>query len=187
MTNKIEQGDYRALLRKICAAAGKNDLPRITSEEIESLLRSTDWNTALSAVRVLCGRDHMPTNLLGGLENVIREIEQNSDKAKLERETWRAQEGCCTPEEWQYLFRITAMIMRMHISGETPTNPDGITIAMTIDEYKQAGMPATWSPILDHFLKGYYQAYMLDKTKNGALVDYLKKYCEILQNRNKTA
>jgi len=82
---RIEQGDYRSLLRKICAAAGKNDLPRITSEEIESLLRSTDWNTALSAVRVLCGKDHMPTNLLGGLENVIRETEQNSDKAKLER------------------------------------------------------------------------------------------------------
>ena len=167
-------------------ASGKNDLPRITSEEIEALLRSTDWNTALSAVRVLTSRDHMPTNLLGALESVLRELDQNSEKARLEKESWKAVEGCATPEEWKFFFHITSEILSMHASGETARNPEGITTTLDIEEYKCLGMTSTWSPILDHFWRGYDQASCW-KTKNGALVEYLKKYCEIIQNRRKTA
>jgi hypothetical protein len=57
------------------------------------------------------------------------------------------------------------------------SNPDGIMSALNIQEWKSAGCPKTWSPLLDHFLQGYLKIYTASPP---ALENYLNNYNKLL-------
>jgi hypothetical protein len=50
---------------------------------------------------------------------------------------------------------------------------------MTSDEWAQAGCPATWSSLLDHFLSGLVKVNNFDPGKREA---FLNQYLDILKS-----
>lgn len=157
-------------MREIAACLGK-DLNTRTAESIQSLLVDMGWDNAKSVVKDLTHREHIPSNLYGTILGIWESRKVQQQQAHLWKQKWTADQDCATPGEWTAFWKVMGEILRWHQMGLVSSNPDGITTPLTADEYHKAKCPKSWSPIVDHFLTGYYPAMLAD-----VLEDYLTKY-----------
>lgn len=92
-------------------------------------------------------------------------------------------------EEWAAYYKVIMEIFKYHvkhrqieIDGEIITlngiNRDGVKGSVEIEEWYRKGCNATWSPILDHFLKRSIQHTQKD---NDDLKVFCEKYLEVMK------
>jgi hypothetical protein len=174
---------FDKLLSDLAAAKGR-DLPQVISVAIEDMFSEMGYSLAKRIVDDITTTDHCPSNIVGAIrrrwiDEKARRAEELSRKQKWEAESKEA----CSTEEWQTFWEICHMILTLHQQKRVAYNHDGVTTGLSIDEWVDVGRPLSWSPALDHFLQGYERAYKLDMQKPGAVVDYLKKYKDLLHQK----
>ncbi len=171
---------YDELISELAAARGR-DLPEIVCNNLRTLFDDMGKQNAKNIVGQLILSDNLPQNLYGAVKARWIEIKANNDRNTLMRENWPTDDECATPAEWSTFFAIVGEIMKWHQSGLVKYNRDGVTAGLSIDDWKRVNRPQSWSPIVDHLLSGFEQAYKLDMSRKGALFDFLKQYQQKLE------
>lgn len=176
---KIEKDDFDGLLREIsyCKATG---IASGTANAIKELLKEMGWDNAFKAVKQLTSRDSLPSNIYGALQGIYREIKTAAESEHLWKNSWKSDPDCTTPQEWAAFWGFMTELMLWHRLKLVQSNPNGVTTPADIITYKRAGMPKTWSPILDHFLEGFYSAW-----KGDFLEKYMIEYRDRLSGLRK--
>lgn len=171
-TDMTIQDWKKSILADIVIMRGR-ELPLITANGLERIFDSCGEQTARAAVRRLRDRDTLPSNIVGVIEREIAVIEAE----KREQDEWKIHtDDSGTSEECTALMEFLTELISWHDLGMVKRNPSGTAIPMSIDEYVAANRPATWSPIVDHWLKGFVKAYNEDKEMPGALLNFLMMY-----------
>lgn len=122
-------------------------------------------------------------------DNISGAIDKEYGALKAERREagqWRMKkEGLGTSLECSEIGRFNDELTLWHRMGLADTNKNGSTVPMAIEEWIRAGRPATWSPVLDHWLQGFEVAYKQDLQVEGSLLAFLARYNNMLVEQRK--
>jgi hypothetical protein len=171
---------YSDYTDRIAAVRGK-DIPVTTIKEIfklfdaiEDKYRIRDMEQITTMIETY---ENVPSNIYGLIKRIRDDIKYRRDQALEHNENWKADPTCANSKEFAAFFAVLGEIMLWHELKLVQSNPDGIMSALNIQEWKSAGCPKTWSPLLDHFLQGYLKIYTASPP---ALENYLNNYNKLL-------
>ena len=171
---------YSEITDRIAAARGK-DIPAGTLKEIfklfdaiEDRYRVKDCEQIASMIEAY---ENVPQNIFGLIKRIRDDLKYRRDQALEHNENWKADPANASGKEFSAFFAVLGEIFLWHELKLAEKNPDGLYAALDIQEWKSAGCPKTWSPILDHFLQGYAKIYTVAPP---ALEEYLINYKKIL-------
>lgn len=176
---QIEKNNCVELIKEVQIIAGK----KLTPDQFDRLVEGIgkiDWNKACQIVRDFERMERFPSNIYGIVANRIEDQFRSERQGSYKAELWKAIDAdCASSVEWRLFFAITAEIMLWHRAGLAERNPNGTSVPMTSDEWMQQGCPATWSPLLDHFLSGLVKVNNFSTEKREA---FLAEYLDILKS-----
>lgn len=154
----MKPGDYDSLINDL-ALARNRDFTDKQVTAIKETLSSIAWVEAVKIVKDLTRLPSLPQNIYGAILSRVEEFEY-SKKKKLEfNEKWTADKDCMTANEFMWLFKIITEAQIWYHEGLVEKNPNGCTESMTVEQWIARGRPLTWSPVIDHLLKGSEVAY----------------------------
>ena len=176
---QIEKNNHEELTNELQIISGKKFTPDQFDRLVEGF-RKIDWNKACQIIREFERLERFPSNVYGIISNKIEDQFWAERQEQYKSEQWKsADANCASPDEGQLFFKITGEILLWHRIGLAEHNPTGSSIPMSSDEWVQAGCPATWSPLLGHFLSGLVKVNNFDPVKREA---FLNQYLEILKS-----
>lgn len=171
---------YSDYTDRIAAARGK-DIPVTTIKEIfklfdaiEDKYRIRDMEQITTMIETY---ENVPSNIYGLIKRIRDDIKYRREKDFEKNGNWKADPTCATVEEVAAFFAVLNEIRLWHELNLAKRNPDGLKCSLNIQEWKSAGCPKTWSPLLDHFLQGYLKIYTASPP---ALENYLNNYNKLL-------
>jgi hypothetical protein len=175
----FEKGNHKGLVYELQVISGK----KITDDQFSRLyegFEKIDWTKACQIVRDFERMERFPSNVYGVIANRIEDQYRTERQEHYKAELFRAVDAdCASSVEWSLFFEITNEIILWHRIGLAERNPNGITIPMSSDEWDQAGRPATWSNILDHFMSELSKVNNFESDRRDS---FLKQYLGILQS-----
>lgn len=172
--------NYDHFLDRIAAARGK-DIPQVTIKGIYRLFDQMQDRDIEHITRLIEKYENVPSNLYGLVDRLWSERKYWLDQQTMNADDWKADPDNASGAEFSAFMAVMTEILAWHEEKLVERNPEGVTVAMSIVDWKKAGCPKTWSPILDNFLIGYLNTYTAS-TGSKVLFDFMIKYTKTLHN-----
>ena len=166
--------NYEHFLDRIAAARGK-EIPKVTIAGIYRLFDQMQEKDIEHITRLIEKYENVPSNLYGLVDRLWSERKYWLDQQTMNTDNWKADPDNASGAEFSAFMAVMTEILTWHDEKLIQRNPEGLTVAMDIHEWKRAGCPKTWSELLDKFLTGYLK--MITASSNsGLLLEYMIKF-----------
>lgn len=176
-----------ALIRNIECARGR-ELPKNVASSICAELSKVPEGKARQIVKTYARMPNPPANVYGYISESVEAALYESSKRKENEQRWSAASSeMMSGDLFAECIRCIMEIMEWHKAGLCKKNPEGTTVPMTVEEYKAAGCPKSWSPLIDDMMTGSIPAYYQDMQRPGSLHAFFKKYADMLINARSNA
>lgn len=165
---------YEVAIERLGAARGK-DIPQVTIKGIYRLFDEMQADDIDHIVRLVEKYENIPSNLYGLVDRLWSERKYWKDQKLNHAEDWKADPDNASGKEFSAFFAVLGEIFLWHTDKLVESNKEGTTVPMDIAEWKRAGCPKTWSPMVDHFLEGYLKMYTTS-SESDILLNYMINY-----------
>lgn len=117
--------------------------------------------------------ENLPKNIYGAVLNAIDRMREAEEVKLYSAKTWKAQELCTSPDDFELFFKIIALIMKLHADDVVKRNDDpDRSMGPDLETWHKMGCKKTWSPLVDNFLMGYITVYKNDKACTKFMRDF---------------
>lgn len=171
---------YTEAIERLGATRGK-EIPQVTIKGIYRLFDEMEAKDIEYIVRLVEKYENVPSNLYGLVDRLWSERKYWKEQKLNATDDWKADPDNASGAEFSAFMAVMTEILVWHEEKLVERNPEGVTVAMSIVDWKKAGCPKTWSPILDDFLIGYLNTYTAS-TGSKVLFDFMIKYTKTLHN-----
>lgn len=165
---------YTEAIERLGATRGK-EIPQVTIKGIYRLFDEMEANDVEYIVRLVEKYENVPSNLYGLVDRLWSERKYWKEQNLNNTDDWKADPDNASGKEFSAFMAVMTEILIWHEEKLVERNAEGVTVAMSIVDWKKLGCPKTWSPLLDMFLTAYLKMYTAS-SDCGGLLDYMIKF-----------